>query len=383
MKKRAKLIRTTGRLAFVALIVFVFISYLTLRPAGAQVDPSETPTYTATATPTDTPVTPTDTATATPTDTPVTPTDTATATPTDTPVTPTDTATATPTDTPVTPSDTPTNTPTNTPVPPSATPTNTPTNTPPPSICPADARAFERTDIIGKGMGSNTSASATTKVFVPNPGDVLSIYGQLAGKEQRQYGYARFIRPNGTFINDHTKESPAYRQWAVFWFGEFLTPATSAHWRARLINAPTNSPFVQRAFILYPTYRTTQEYVSVWELFDESSENHVYYEWIPAQQQILELPAPLQPTSLTVTVAVVDNDKDNRPFRLTISAGTASQTVTLNNPTNGNQLNLVKVTLNNVPAGTSQVVLDLVSPTPNGDSVAMVGATAYYACPTP
>ena len=218
---------------------------------------------------------------------------------------------------------------------------------------------------------------------MPNPADVLSIYGQLVGKEQRMYSYARFIRPDGTFINDNTKESPAYRDYAEFWFGQDLTPATAAHWRARLVNAPSNAPFVQRAFILYPTYQTAIPYIDVFATFDDSSRNHVFWDtaagWTAAQQQALALTPPLEPISLTVSVAVVDNDRDSKPFQLTITAGGVSQMVSLNGPTNGDLLNIVQVTLNNVPAGTDEIVLDLVSPR-NGDSVAMVGATANYSC---
>ena len=43
------------------------------------------------------------------------------------------------------------------------------------------------------------------------------------------------------------------------------------------------------------------------------------------------------------------------------------------------RLNIVTFSLN-IPAGTDEIVLDLVSPTPNGDSGAMVGVAAYYAC---
>lgn len=198
------------------------------------------------------------------------------------------------------------------------------------------------------------------------------------------YWYARFIRPDGTFIIDNSKESPAYRDYTVFWFGQDLSPATEAHWRARLVNAPTNTPFVQRALIPYPTYQTTTPYVNIFETFDGSNQNHVFWDtaasWTPAQQQTLALPAPTTPVSLMVSVAVVDNDRDNKPFQLTTTAGGVSQQVTLNGPTHGDLLNIIQVSLNNVPAGTDEIVLDLVSPSPNGDSVAMVGATANCAC---
>ncbi len=340
---------------------------LTVQPTtstNAQVSPSNTPT-------------------STPTDTPETPTNTPTSTPTDTPETPTNTPTSTPTNTPETPTNTPTSTPTNTPVTSTNTPTSTPTNTPVPSACSPTAGANELTTILGLGMGSNNGGKNVVKVVVPNAADVLRIYGQLAGKEQRNYGYARFIRSDGTFINDPSQESPAYRPYAIFWYGQQLTPPTSPHWRARLVAAPSNKPFVQRAFILYPTHQTTTPYVNVFETFDDSSRNHVFWDtaagWTPAQQQTIALTPPLTPVSLTVSVVVVDNDRDNKPFQLTITAGGVSQMVSLNGPTHGDLLNIVQVTLNNVPAGTDEIVLDLVSPR-NGESVAMVGATANYSC---
>lgn len=235
-------------------------------------------------------------------------------------------------------------------------------------------------------MGSTASALGVVRVDVPNSGDVVALYGQLAGKEQGDYRYARFLRPDGTYINDKSKESPAYRRGAVFWYGQSLTPATAAYWRARLVGAPAKAPFPQRAFILYPTYASSTRWADAFVTFSDSSRNHVYWDtatgWTSAQQQTLTLLPPLQPVDIIVMAAVVDNDRDTKPFELTVSAGAASQQVTLNGPTHGDLLNIIAVTLTNVPAGTSQVKFDLVSPA-NGDSVAMIGATARYACDVP
>ncbi len=232
-------------------------------------------------------------------------------------------------------------------------------------------------------MGSETKATNVAKIVIPNADDVIELYGQMAGKHQKKWKYARFLRPNGTYINDKTMESPAYRNAAVFWYGQDLTPTTLPYWRVRLIGASTAKPYVQRAFILYPTYQTNEEYFNVVQQFDDSSLNHVYWDttngWIPEQQQVIPIAPPTDATALTVTVAVIDNDSDSRPFELTISAGGASQMVTVNGPTHGNLLNIVQVTLQ-IPAGTSSVTLDLVSPPGIGDSVAMVGMTANYSC---
>ena len=364
---------------------------------GVGADAPVVASQTATNTLTNTPVIPTGTATNTPTNTPAVPTDTATSTPTNTPAVPTDTATSTPTNTPVVPTDTATSTPTNTPVAPTntATPTDTvtptdtatPTNTPGPDInpdtCPAGA-GYELTDMLGKGLGSNTINRNGARVDIPTNQDVIELYGQIAGKNQRTWKYARFIRPNGTYINDKTLESPAYRQHAVFWYGQQLTPANLAYWKGRLIGTPTNGPFVQRAFVLYPTYQTADLTVNVWELFENSAENMVYWDvangWVPVQTITVPIPAPLQPAQLTVKVALVDNDPDARPVYLTVSASGDSETVIQDNSTHGPLLSIVTVTLD-VTVGASEIVLRLESPDQIADSVAMIGMTAHYACP--
>ena len=289
---------------------------------------------------------------------------------------PTNTPTHTPTNTPVVPTATATSTPTNTPAPPTATPTNTPV----PNACPAGTAGYSYTSMVGTGLGSETINRNGARVDIPNNQNVIELYAQLAGKRSGPWNYARFIRPNGTYINDKTLESPAYRQNAVFWYGQQLTPTTLPYWKARLMGAPTTRPFVQRAFVLYPTYSTAQQYVDMVDYFENSAQNHVYWQWIPVQVQSVALPAPLTTVDLVVRVALVDNDPDARPVDLTIEAGGVSQTVTQTDSTHGPLLSIIEVTLENVPAGTSQVVLTLESPMNIGDSVAMIGMTANYIC---
>ena len=293
----------------------------------------------------------------------------------------TSTATSTATNTPVTPTNTATSTPTNTATPTdTATPTNTPTNTPVPNSCAAGAADYSYTSMLGTGLGSNEINRNGARVDIPNNNSVIELYAQLAGKKNGPYNYARFIRPNGTYINDKTLESPAYRQNAIFWFGQALTPPTLPYWKARLVGAPTSGPFVQRAFVLYPTYQTAEQYVDVVKYFSNSATNHVYWQWIPVQVQNVPMPAPLTTVDLVVQVALVDNDPDDRPVDLKIEAGGKSQTVTQTDSTHGPLLSIITVTLEDVPAGTSQIVLTLTSPQTIGDSVAMIGMTANYRC---
>lgn len=255
-------------------------------------------------------------------------------------------------------------------------------------ICPEGAADNQRTVILGKGMGNDNTHKDMIKIAIPNWQSVDELYGQLAGEQNGAAKYVRFMYPNNTYEQVNVVTSPGYRQWTTFWYGADLDPA--AHIRGRWFLQTTGTKnHIPRAFILFPTYHTAEPYVNVFDplAFDESNENHVYYDvaagWIAAQQYRMAIPAPLQAVTIIVQVALVENDRDNRPLRLTVSAdGATPQTVSPNGPSHGDLLNIVTFSLN-IPAGTEEIVLDLVSPTPNGDSGAMIGVTTHYACVPP
>ncbi len=255
----------------------------------------------------------------------------------------------------------------------------------PPGICVIDAADYQRTVILGKGMGNDTSHLNVATLAVPNWQTVDSLYGMMAGEQNGAAKYVRFLYPNGTYEQVNSLTSPAYRRWATFWYGTELDPAANIRGRWFLQKSGVKG-HIPRAFILYATYQTQEPYVNVFDplALDESSENHVYYDvangWIKEQQYRMAIPPPLEAVTIVVQVALVENDKDQRPLQLTVSAdGAAPQTVSPTGPSHGNLLNIVTFSLN-IPANTDEIVLDLVSPTPNGDSGAMVGVAAYYAC---
>lgn len=257
--------------------------------------------------------------------------------------------------------------------------------TPPAGICPQDAADYQKTIILGKGMGNDAKHKNTVKLTIPNWQSVDELYGQLASEENGAAKYVRFLYPNSTYEQVNTPTSLAYRQWAVTWYGADLDPAANIRGRWFLQKSGVKG-HIPRAFLLYPTYHTAEPYVNVFDplAFDESNENHVYYDvahgWIAQQQYRMAIPAPLEAVTIVVQVALVENDNDTRPLQLTVSAaGATPQTVSPTGPSHGGNLNIVTFSLS-IPAGTEEIVLDLVSPTPNGDSGAMIGAAAYYAC---
>jgi len=71
-----------------------------------------------------------------------------------------------------------------------------------------------------------------------------------------------------------------------------------------------------------------------------------------------------------------------------VTAGSVTQTQTVMGSNKGEELDIVVFNLVGVPAGTAEIVVDIVSHQPNtnglgklgGDSASIVGMTANYAC---
>ncbi len=260
------------------------------------------------------------------------------------------------------------------------------------NACPVDPNVGNlQTDLLGVGQGSTTKGIRTRKLVIPNYQNVDSLYGQLAAVDVGVMRWVRFRNPNNTYVQINDATSPAYRMSAVSWWGSDLTPQKfikgQFFWGAKGNKSP-------RAFVLWPTYATTEPYANVLATFDESTENHVYWDinngWFADQTQTITIPeTQVDGADILVKVALVDNNKDGRPVILTVSAGNVSQQVIAYGPSDKDTLNLEEVLLENVPKGTTEVVLHLMSPAPDntypagGDSVAMIGAAANYACIAP
>ena len=250
---------------------------------------------------------------------------------------------------------------------------------PPTSICPAPGT--ERTTILGVGMGSPKKASLSKKLVVPNSTDLVALYGQLAGKDVgKDPRFVRFTYPGGGgTVQVNTMTGTSVRNGGVYWYGTELEPASSIIGRWFL--APKTKGKVPRALILYATYETTATYFDTYVLYPNGATNTVGRGEPWATQQLLTIPidAPLAAADITVQVALVDNDKDNRAIGVFASVGAIEDGEVSTNPTHGDTLSLITLTLDDVPAGTTEVTLELLSSV-EGDSATIVGAAANYAC---
>ncbi|MBP6786366.1 MAG: DUF11 domain-containing protein [Candidatus Promineofilum sp.] len=261
------------------------------------------------------------------------------------------------------------------------------------NVCPVTAADNRWTDILGVGMGNPKKHKPMAKVVIPNSGNVVELYGQMAAKNQGSANFVRFMLPGkNNYVEVHAIDGPPSHSASVFWYGTELEPTTNVRGRWFLQKSGTQF-HIPRALLLYPTYQTAQNmrYVNVFELL-QPSDTQVYWDiaggWVPQHQVTINIPAPLARTTFTIKVALVDNDLDARPIYVTASAGGVSQTLAPTGPNLKDQLNILVFTLQNVPAGSGTITLTIESPQPftngldqfGGDSGALVGVTANYFC---
>jgi hypothetical protein len=100
-----------------------------------------------------------------------------------------------------------------------------------------------------------------------------------------------------------------------------------------------------------------------------------------AHTEVLTFPPLEEATDLFITAVVIDNDEDLRPMVLEATAGGVTESVTELGPTEGDGLNAVNLTLQQVPTDTNQVSVTLRSPSEDGDSLVLVGLNVSYPCP--
>jgi fimbrial isopeptide formation D2 family protein/uncharacterized repeat protein (TIGR01451 family) len=255
------------------------------------------------------------------------------------------------------------------------------------SVCLTGVGGYERTMMFGRGMGNKTKGQTLVQISVPDPNNVVELYAQYAGKYVGMPKKVRFFTTKQPAIDQTVPVSYGYRTHAVYWYGTDLQ--IPVPWvKVRVWDTILARERTPRAAVIYPTYKTTELTYNAWELLEDSTKNHVFWEPTWYQTQVFRLPiaTPVKAADIMVQAAVVENDKDTRPFELTIEAGGVSVFISEVAANKGDMLNLINVTLPNVPPGTKEVVFTLHSPSPSaqlllgGDSVSLMGVAVNYSC---
>jgi hypothetical protein len=263
------------------------------------------------------------------------------------------------------------------------------------SICPTPGN--ELTTILARGMGNNFKGTKTAKIVVPNNSNLVGLYAQYAGKDNGATPVRVRFATSEQRIPDFrgAPPSPAYRQFAVYLYPVELQPA---RWvSVRVWDAARTRLKTPRALFVYATHTVPEDYFNVVQYNEESSKNEVYWgitsgpqNWIPTQTMTVPIDPPLATTDVNVQVALTENDDDERPIVLTVTAGTATWQTVMYKENIRDMASVVKLTLEDVPAGTDEVTITLHSPgafdptygtgPTGGDSVAFIGAAANYQC---
>ncbi|MEE9618026.1 MAG: cohesin domain-containing protein, partial [Anaerolineae bacterium] len=143
------------------------------------------------------------------------------------------------------------------------------------------------------------------------------------------------------------------------------------------VDNPGDSYRTPRALVLYSKRNMPHEWTSVGRTLNE----YVYWPRpYHTYTEVLTIPPLDRARTLYVTAVVIDNDDDARPMVLEATAGGVVESVSGLGPTDGDGLNIVNLTLQQVPAGTSQVSVILRSPSGNGDSLVLVGLNVSHPC---
>jgi hypothetical protein len=259
-----------------------------------------------------------------------------------------------------------------------------PCTAPATNVCPVDpAVAALRTDVIGTGQRGRHA-----KLNLPNYQNVDSLYAQMAGVNIGFMKYVRFMVKGSPYVQVNSPTSQAISPATVNWWGADLTTKLPTPWVKGTFFWGKKGNRAPRALVLWPTYKTgNQTYANAFETFDDSTTNYVHTGDIDVTMQTLDIPATQLPgAALTVNVALVDVNKDKRVVVLTVEAGGVSQTRVIEKPNKKTGLNIETFTLQGLPAGTDEVTITLESPAVSGtypfggDSAAIIGASANYAC---
>jgi hypothetical protein len=238
-----------------------------------------------------------------------------------------------------------------------------------------DTCANHRMEISGVGMGDATIPINPQTLSLADPSRVNWLLAQVAGR----YSEDAPTPESETFTTGtpqiFTLVEPTRNSAEGYTFEASLQPTGQITASLSNIGGNYQTP---RGLILYAKRDTGHE---KWTSVGKTTNEFVYWQEREAYTEILTFTALAEPTDLTITAAVIDNNVDDRPLVLEAEAGsvmTRSELIT--GPTEGDLLNIVSLTLPNVPTGTDRVAVTLRSPGGSGDSLVLVGVNASYLC---
>lgn len=253
-------------------------------------------------------------------------------------------------------------------------------------------------EISGVGMGSAVAVTNPQSSDLDNPGEVVQVIAQVAGMQQgqiMQYSESNLLVPgtevtvpapssvtftsnnNSTIVTDIT---PAERSWS---FEGMVEPSSSVN--AELSSVGSESFKTPRGLVLYSKRNAAENWTSVGRIthgFVDGGCDVMAGDVCGSLQHTEEIKIPtlIEDTDIYVSVAVIDNGNDDRVIGVTATAGNVTAVQAESTATDGDELNIFKLSIEDVPAGTDHVTVTLDSPEQFGESAALVGLNVSYPC---
>jgi len=235
----------------------------------------------------------------------------------------------------------------------------------PPAVW-SDVCVAQRMEITGIGMGDRYHTINPQTLALADPASVDWLLAQVAG-------YGATVPDSVTFTTDApqslTLSQPSSNPHG-YTFEANLQPTGQI---SASVSHPGDSYKTPRGLILYSKRATMGKWTSV----GKTANSFVYHD---SHTELLTFPPLEEATDLFITAVVIDNDDDARPMVLEATAGDVTDSVTELGPTDGDGLNIVNLTLQQVPAETDQASVTLHSPSEDGDSLVLVGLNVSYPC---
>lgn len=237
----------------------------------------------------------------------------------------------------------------------------------------ADSCVGYRMQIEGTGMGNEIETFNPQTFPILDPDAINWMTAQLSGR----------LKPNQeppssvvfTTTSPVITSQPSTRSVEGYtYLATHLEPASE-------ITVEASEPSAQhslRAIVLYEKHSVENQW---WSSYGRTMNRYLYgdYGEDDTYTEILTIDSLEISTDILLTVAIIDNDNDTRPVVLEAEAGGVTQTITETGSTNGDLLNIINLTLPDVPAGTDQVEFTIKSPD-GGDSIIVVGYNMSFLC---
>ena len=231
----------------------------------------------------------------------------------------------------------------------------------------SDDCTLQRMEVTGTGMGDWHHTVSPQTLLLADPDSVKWLLAQVVGRSTPVPDSVAFTTdaPQSLTMTGPSSSSPH-----GYTFEANLQPTSQI---TASVNHPGDSYKTPRGLILYSKQAMPDQWTSV----GKTTNRYVYHGY---HTEVLAFPPLAAATDLYVTAVVIDNDDDSRKMVLEAMAGGVTESVTELGPTDGAGLNIVNLTLSQVPVGTSQVNVTLRSPSQDGDSLVLVGLNVSYPC---